>query len=295
MPYKFMKTSTPHQTPLIAIAATLFAALSLTAMNTMIKLVQVYVNHDIVVFMRSLFSMLILLPILLVRRHQHPLKTQRYPLHLLRALVGVGCVYCVVRGLDTLSISSATLLFMTYPLFTPLTMFFFLKKSLSLQIIVAIALGFVGVVCVLNPTSSDFLQYGSLFALASGILGAIGISIIKKLSDTEEPSKMVFYFGLNATVLTFIPALVHWQPIPAIAWIELIATGLFVTLYQQSLAYALKHGKPATVITLMYSAIIFSAIVDWVMHAKLIHISTIIGFLCIVISVVLVAMFEPRP
>lgn len=287
-----MSSYTPNKTSIKIIIIALISSLSLTAMNTAIKLAQTHVNHDTIVFTRSVLALLIMLPIILRSRPKLSFKTQRYPLHLFRAIVGIGSIYGIVISLETLPISNTTLLFMAYPLFIPITLFLFMKKPLSLSVLGAIVIGFIGVVFALNPSSNGLLQYGALFALGAGLFTAIAVTIVKKLSDTEPASKIVFYFALNAVFITLIPAMLHWQPIPTIAWFELIAVSLFFILYQQCFAYSIKHGEPTLVIALMYSAIIFSAIIDWILNGKIIHFSTIIGFLLIVVSVVLVALFE---
>ncbi len=289
-----MINNTKQKTSTVAIIATVIAAISLTAMNTAIKFAQLYVNHDIIVFTRALFAVVILLPILRINSSNNLIRTRHYSLHLLRAIIGVLSAYCIVLSLETLPISNATLLFMTYPLFTPIMMYLFWRQTVTMPVLLTIILGFIGVIFVLNPTTNGFLQYGSLYSLASSILASMAVLVIKRLSSTEHASQIVLFFALNATVMTIIPAWLHWQPIPLIAWIYLLIVSVSAIIYQQGFAYALKHGEPTTIIAIMYSAIIFSAIVDWVTHEKVMHVSTIVGFILIVSSVLWVSKLNNK-
>ena len=273
------------------VIVTLFAALSITIMNVITKLVQTHIDESIIVFIRVFVSMMILFPLIHLK-HNETLKTKRYPLHLLRATTGFISIYLLALSLKFLPVSNATLLFMTYPLFAPILLAIFLKNSLSLSSLIAIVIGFIGVLLVLHPNTHSFLQHSALIGLGSGFLAAIGVLIVKKLASTEPASRIVFYFSLNATIIALIPTYHHWKTIDLFTGCQLITIGIFGLLYQYCLAYALQHGKTVLVMPTLYTAIIFGTLADWFMGIATPHINTLFGFMCVFLGVIWVMMDE---
>ena len=68
---------------------------------------------EVVVFMRGLFGVVLLLPLLMRRWKQDVLTTSVFHLHLLRATLGVSAMYCFFYALANLQLADGMLLKMT--------------------------------------------------------------------------------------------------------------------------------------------------------------------------------------
>ncbi|MEJ2693910.1 MAG: DMT family transporter, partial [Candidatus Thiodiazotropha sp.] len=140
------------------------------SMGAAVKLVTAELPSEMAVFMRNLFGLALMLP--LVWRNGLPgLKTRVFPIHLLRALAGVSAMYCFFYALAHLPLADGMLLKMTAPLFMPLIALLWLGEQLSRRILIALSIGFLGVVLVLNP-EGEFNRI-ALVGLLGGALASL--------------------------------------------------------------------------------------------------------------------------
>ena len=99
---------------LIVLAEFFFAS-----MGVAIRQVATTASNEQIVFFRNAFGVILLLPWLL--RRQYPgLKTSVPHLHLLRALAGLGAMYCFYYAIANLPLADAMILKLSSPLFIPI-------------------------------------------------------------------------------------------------------------------------------------------------------------------------------
>ena len=92
---------------------------------------------------------------------------------------------------------------------------------------------------------------------------AIAMMSVRWLGATEPVTRILFYYFLLSTLLSIPVAVVDWQPIPAKAWIWLIALG-FAQLFSQILiVVAYRYASAEKVGPFIYSVIVFTAVIDW--------------------------------
>ena len=167
-----------HKQLLIAIGATLLAALSYALMAACVKEeIKQDISAQMIVFWRSVVGLLFLLPMMHLFEKEvsfgEKIKTKRLGLHLIRSVSGfLGVIiFCIV--LKDLSITVATLLFFTVPLFIPFVAFFWKKEPLP-------RLGWIGLISVLSALSLSsnrdtkpfsWQLYGDFFRVCAQQLG----------------------------------------------------------------------------------------------------------------------------
>ncbi len=97
----------------------------------------------------------------------------------------------------------------TIPLIIPFVSLIWLQESFSSRIMAAGALGFIGVFLILKPDGDT--NWASLVALSSSFMAAIAFVTVRKLSATEPPLRIVFYFGIVGLMISVIPLIWTWQ------------------------------------------------------------------------------------
>ena len=125
-----------------------------------------------------------------------------------------------------------------------------------------LGLGFAGLLLILRPGTGVF-EPAALVGLASAVLASIAQVGIRRLTRTEPVTRIVFYFGLVASVVSLPPAVYWWKsPSPA-TWAVLLLMGVFATVGQLTLTRAYVHAPAASVGPFLYAGPVFAGLLDW--------------------------------
>lgn len=242
----------------------ILAGFMFACMGACIKLLSGELSNEVIVFFRNLFGLLVLIPVLF-KYGLDNLKTGKIQFHLLRSLAGLAAMYTFFYGIRHIPLAESVLLSYTTPLFAPLIAYFWLKEKLTARLISIILVGFVGVVLIIQP-DVDHLTLAALIALSSGFFAALAMATIRRMSDTEPTTRIVFYYGVICTSGSAIP-LIFVDVWPDLSqFIILVLIGLFATAGQMSLTRGYGKASVAEVGPFMFSAVVFStvlALVFW--------------------------------
>ena len=255
------------------------------SMGVAIRLVATEVPTEVVVFFRNLFSVLLLIPWLL-RRAGAGLVTRVPGLHLLRAIAGLGAMYCFFHAIAHIPLAEAMLLKLTTPLFIPVIALFWLRERITPAIALAAALGFAGVLLVLRPGFSGISVQAAIGLLGGGF-AAVALVTVRRMADTEPPARIVFYFAALATLVSAVPLAWVWRTPspPALGW--LVAISLLATLGQVCLTRGLALAPASQVGPFGYFAVIFGAAYGWFLWHEPLAWGTLVGSLLVLASAVI--------
>lgn len=114
-------------------------------------------------------------------------------------------------GLIFVEICTATTLVYSIPTFTLIFSVILLKEKVDVCRWIATAMGFVGVLIVLNPTSKTF-KPESLLPLVSSFFAFLDV-FNKKYITKDSMLHMLFYTALFATDVSFQPATFYWHAV----------------------------------------------------------------------------------
>ena len=197
------------------------------SMNAMIRHLSAELDAFQIVFFRNFIGLAVMLPWLL-RFGLGALRTQRIGALLGRSVIGFASMVLWFWSLGRLQLDHAVSLSFTAPLFTTVAAAVLLKERLRVRRVVALLVGFAGVLVILRPGAEPF-DVASLAAIASSALMALSIVLMKSLTDTESPGTLVFYQVLLITPVSFVPAAFVWQWPSWDAWVWLILLGTFAS------------------------------------------------------------------
>ncbi len=242
----------------------LLSELMFVLMGTQIRAVSDSMPNEMVVFFRNLIGIQILLPLL----WQHglvSLRTRRPGLHLFRGLAGISAMYCFFYAIAHLPLANAMILKMSAPLFIPLIAWWWLKERLDWRIGGVVLLGFAGVWLILKPDLGQFAadQKVALIALAGGFFAALAKTTVKKLTGSENPMVIVFYFALTGLTVSAIPAAIAWKTPQGIEWLHLVAVGLLASIGQVLMTRAYSHAPASQISHYSYSSILYASAIGW--------------------------------
>jgi drug/metabolite transporter (DMT)-like permease len=263
----------------------MFAELCFVGMGSLVKLLSVNLPSQNVLFFRNFFGLLILMP-LIFKLGVSTLKTENFKWHFLRSLSGVTAMYCFFYALSELPLADAMLLKISAPLFIPVIAFVWLSEHISLRAIMAILIGFFGVILVLKPTGA--MHIASIAGLVGGALAALAKVTIRRMSSTEPTSRIVFYFGLISLIIASIPMFWFWQNPTQKEWVLLILLGGFGTFGQLFLTKAYTLAPASRIAPFTYSSILFAAAIGWVFWDEIVTLLTVSGAFLIIMAGILI-------
>jgi len=267
----------PRGAALVIAAALLFATT-----GAIIKHIAVTLPNEMVVFFRSLFGLLALAPFF-VRHGARYYATRRLGAHLVRALAGLAAMYCYFYAIGHLPLAEAVLLNYTAPLFIPFAALFWVGEPFSARLWWPIGIGFVGIGLILKPGLS-LLAPIALIGLASGMFSALAMAGIRKLTDTEPATRVVFYFSLTCTLVAALPLAWRWQtPAPEL-WVPLVLTGVLSTVAQILMTRGYSHAPAAQVGPFLYAIVVFAALLGWAFWGEIPDWLSLAGTLLVVLA-----------
>ena len=244
----------------------LVAALGFAIMGALVKVGATKFSSAELVFYRSAFGLIAIYAFIFAKKL--PLKTPVMVKHMSRSLVGFGSLALFFYAIAHLPLASAITLNYTSPLFLAFFMPFFLHERPKKLVYVAILVGFIGVILVLQPTFNKTDALAGTLGLASGIGASFAYIYVKQLGNLGEPDwRTVFYFtfvstiGAGAWMLFNQFTILSWQDLPT-----LIGLGVSATIAQLALTRAYRTGKTLTVASLAYVTVIiasFFGVIFW--------------------------------
>jgi drug/metabolite transporter (DMT)-like permease len=242
-----------RQNVVIGAALIVASELLFASMGAAIKLASATLNNEMIVFLRNAVGMSLLLPIVLHYGANATLATRVPHLHLLRASAGVAAMYCFYHALSELGLAEGMLLKMTAPVFIPIIAFLWLREVPGRLLIVAVPVGFAGVLLVLDPRAE--INPAALV----GLLAALAKVTVRRLSRTEPATRVVFYFAVLAMLISSLPLVWAWRT-PSLGELGLlILIGTAGTAGQFLLTRGYAAASAAQVAPFTYFSVLFAA------------------------------------
>ena len=268
------------------------ATASWAVMVAMIRFVSAEIHAFEIVFFRSLFGMVFLLPWLL-RTGLGGLRTRRIGMHMTRGLLGLAAAYLIFTAITLAPLGEIAAIITTRPIFASAAAVLILREVAYGRRLSATAIGFVGALIIIRPGLVE-VSTGVMLALIAVLVMSVIAIIMKSLSRTEPPDCMAMWQVLVFTPLTLVPALFVWTAPGPVELGLLIAIGFAGTLTQRSLARAYRAADATVVLPFEFSRLIFSALLGLLIFAEFPDIWTWVGGAVILIGTITMVHLEAR-
>lgn len=213
---------------------------------------------------------------------------------LLRSVLVTTAVMFYFSALALMSIAEALAGLFTSPIFILLISAVALRQRIGPWRILAVMLGFIGILFVLQPDPQDF-DIKVLIPMAGGFFYALGMITTRMLCAGESTVAMLLFsfilMGLVGAVglvlLGFWPVVAApgadgfvtrgwvWPMWQALPWVGLQAIGSVISVFLIIKAYQL--GEPSFVSVFEYSVMIFGPLFAWVAFGQAITFWQIFG------------------
>ena len=238
-----------------------FAFFSAAVMSTLSK-AATGVPPLMTLFLQYAISLLVFVPSA-ARSGRAGLQTEHFGLQLFRSLAGSACQLLFFVAVRSIPLLDSVLLSNAAPLFIPLVIYFWFGKTVRPAVWLSLMIGLAGIVLIIKPGPQMFQNPASLLALSAGFLSALALVATNKLTETEPPTRILFYnFGLSTLVLT---PLFIWacKPLMLKQWLLLLGVGVSYALTQYLIIRAYRYASATELSPFNYTVVIFSGLLGW--------------------------------
>ena len=201
----------------------------------------------------------------------------RWPLHLLRGVIGIGMLSLFAYALKHLPLAETYSIFFIAPALVTALAVFFLREKVGLGQWVAIFVGLGGVLVVLRPDGSSFISLAGLAVLGSAVCYAVSAIASRILARTDAPEHIMFWvlamMGIGVAPLAWQ----QWVPVQMDDWLPLLALAVSGFLGQLALTKAFSIGKASIVAPFEYTALAWGVGIDWALWQTLPDLYTLLG------------------
>jgi drug/metabolite transporter (DMT)-like permease len=235
-----------------------------------------------ILFLRSLFGLVFLGASTRISAETISLKVNRPWLLAARSGINILSWVLFFTSLKHLQLATAVALFFSFPLFLAIISVPLLGETVGIRRILAIVVGFVGVVLITNPATG--LSMPALMMLGAALGWAIVASLTRILGENENTTTLLFYTLLGFAVLLAIPQYWLWQSIELHAYLMIVGIAFFGVIAQFAVTKAYAIASPSLIAPFEYTALIWSAILGYLVWNDIPDHYAIVGALLIIVS-----------
>lgn len=245
-----------------------------------------------VVFFRCLFGAIFLALYCYARGFLRNTGLTRKTL-LIAALSGVFLVtnwVMLFASFNVASISTATVIYHTQPLFFVLMGVLFLGDKLTRDKLAWVFIAFVGVVLIVGPDMGEFSfasaeLLGVLMAIGAAILYAVVSIIVKHLKEIKPHLIALIQVSVGVALLAPLANLEATGGFSGGQWTNLLILGAFHTCLTYILMYSAFQKLPTPLIAVLsYIYPVVAILVDYLAYGKAMHSVQIVGGMMILFA-----------
>jgi drug/metabolite transporter (DMT)-like permease len=264
----------------LGISITVLGGLCFAIQDAGIKWLSAEIAVLQILFLRSLFGLALLGASTGFSGEKISLKPSRPWLLLVRSGINVFSWILFFTSLQYLPLATAVALFFSFPLFLALVSVPLLGEKVGPYRMIAIVVGFAGVLLITNPTAG--LSTPALMMLGAALCWAIVASLTRILGENENTTTLLFYTLLGFAVLLALPQYWLWRSLGLDAYLMILGVAFFGVIAQYSVTKAYAIASPSLIAPFEYTALIWSAILGYLVWGDIADIYAIIGALLIV-------------
>lgn len=275
----------------------LLGAIFFSLMNSALKILSHHITISENLFFRGITMSVFVLLLLYIKskktKHKHHTKKGGWGKLIFRAFVGTISLYAMLYNVEQIPLGTAIAFAQTAPIWTAIFAWIILRERLNTAQILSVFIGFIGVVLISNPDTSNLPIANIFCGIISGIFASLAFISIRALKGYFDDLQIMLSFGLMATFIGFVMMLILQDSISAIDFKDcffIVVVGIMGTIGQYYITRAYTFAPAGIVAPIDYTRIVFSAILGILLGDTLPNAFIIFGIFFIILSGILIAM-----
>lgn len=246
-----------------------------------------------ILFLRNIIALPFAVLIALKMGGPAALISRRPSMHLLRGVIWIGAATLFFTSLRYLGLAEATVLVFVAPVFITALSVPLLKEEVGWRRWCAVLAGFLGVLVVVRP-GLDAFQAVSLLPVATAFLYALLMISARWVDPNESVWTMMLYLTGSGALLSALIQPFVWTPVrPEDIWL-FVAIAFFGTTGVTLITQAFRFAPAAVVAPFDYTALLWAALIGWLVWNEIPDFATWIGAAIIIASGLFIIWRESR-
>ncbi len=259
-------------------------ATALFALSSAMSKIAVADYHVLqILFIRQIVVFFSVLPSI-AKSFPENLKTDYPCIHILRLSGAFVALSMGIWAVAVLPLTTATVLAFSQVFFGTLLAMKFLREPIGNHRILAVVIGFIGVIIVIQPKLGGFIETKSFIAILAAFGAAVAITSVRKLSQTENTATLLAYQAIFVGLMSGIPMFWLWITPDFLALILMLGIGVVSTIAQWIGIKALRAGEASVIASIEYMKLIYAAILGYLLFLEIPSASTLVGAVVIISS-----------
>lgn len=246
-----------------------------------------------IVFIRTTFTMLFTLPLVL-HSAAAAWRTTRPGMQAWRGFVGFCSMTTWYYALANMPLAEAGTLSFTTGLFVTLGAALWFREAVGIRRWSAVVVGFLGASVVLRPSSDMLLSLPAIAAVGSSALWAASLLMAKQLTRYDSTLTISFYQPLLIAPFALIMALPVWVWPDTQAWLILAGMGAVAAVGNYSYIHAMRIADASLVMPADYVRLVWMAGWGFLFFAEIPLLTTWIGAVLIIGATLFITIRESQ-
>ena len=243
-----------------------------------------------IVFMRSISSSFILVPILFLTGRQKNIFSN-LGVNFSRVVLSFLAISIQFFTISNIQLAQVSTIGYLRPSIMSIFAYFILSEKQSKGRWLVLVIGFLSILLVFSPENKS-IQLVALIALLGTCCGALSTIVQKYLSKSFSEIQLMAWYSLGISVLSLPFCLYFWVDVSFRETFFMISTGLLATSAQYFYIRAFKLSQASFLAPIQYFHIIPVLIIGYVIFLEVPSIQTLIGALIIILSLIGLLIWE---
>jgi drug/metabolite transporter (DMT)-like permease len=219
---------------------------------------------------------------------QSILKTKQPVAQISRGLLFISSLLMAIYSYTQVGLIVTHALMAVFPLLTVVLSGLILEEEITRMKIVAVGVGFLGVIIIINPVNLE-LSLVSVLPLISAVTFAIYAVLTRKVASTDNTETSFFWVSLVSAIAITIPSPLFYKPIQFSDLYFLVLLCTFSLVGHFLLTNAYRHAEASVLQPFSYFHLFFASIVGIIFFQDPLTISTVAGGGLIVFGGILIS------
>jgi len=213
-----------------------------------------------IVFYRNLLGVMILL--YSFKKVSVSIDTTKLHLLFLRGFFGTVAMLMFFYTIATIPLGEAIILNKTSPFFVTILAYYLMKESISRNTIVALIIGFMGIILIIKPFGIN-ISIEHIYGVLGGFFAACAYATIKKIKDIYDARViMLSFMGIGVIIPLLVFLFTHYAQFQMhasfLVWSLIALMAVLSTISQWLLTRAYSLSKASIIGVIGYSSIPFA-------------------------------------
>ena len=243
-----------------------------------------------IVFMRSISSSIIIVPILFYVKNQKNIFAQ-FQANLIRIVLSFMAISIQFYTISNIQLAQVSTIGYLRPSIMSIFAYFILSEKQSRGRWLVLIVGFLSILLVFSPEKTS-IQFIALLALLGSSCGSLSTIFQKFLSKKFSEIQLMVWYSVGISILSFPFCLYTWKEVSLIELIFMVLTGLLATSAQYFYIKAFRLSQASFLAPIQYFHIIPVLIIGYLIFNEIPSYQTLIGALIIILSLIGLLIWE---